>query len=453
MLFNQKLRVGLMSGLAGLALAAAGCSSTRAVSRTADASAPASATAASGSASPQSLAAAPQASGDASPPGSPQASPPEGSTPGSSGASSQGAPSAQAEPQTLTRDALNPGAPLRYTVKRGDTLWGISSLFLRDPWLWPEIWYDNPQVHNPHRIYPGDVLVLGYGADGRPHIYVERGGAARVSGGGTGADASVDADTEEGVVRLEPSLRSSALGAAIPAIPYSAIGAFLSRPAILSTSDVDNAPHVLAFRNEHQVAGAGEDAYVRGLNAPVGARFLVMHIGEKLRDPESGRTLGYQGIYTATAVVARAGDPAKVTLIDPERETLRGDCLIADTSGNPLTFEPQAPSVQVRGRIISVIDDVHAVGQYDIVVINRGTGQGVKPGTVLAVDQQGEVVADRGAAAYDMWGRPDTLARRVQLPNERAGTLLVFKSYDDMSYALVVGASETMQTADIVRNP
>lgn len=430
MFFNQKLRVGLSSGLVGLLLAVAGCSSTRPAARVDNASA-APAVAAPSASTGQDPAATVSATGNAD-----------------SAQSTAVAPAqvAQAAP-TLPPDAVNPNAPMRYTVKHGDTLWGISSLFLRDPWLWPEIWYDNPQIHNPHRIYPGDVLVLAYGADGRPRIYVESSISGSDSGGGGTAGVS-------GVIRLEPRLRSSALEGAIPVIPYSSIAAFLSRPTILSVEQVDHAPHVLAFRDEHQAAGENEEAYVRGLgDAPAGARFLVMHIGEKLKDPESGRLLGYQGLYTATAVVKRTGDPATVTLIVPGRETLRGDCLIPDDNGNPLNFVPRAPTAPVNGLIISVIDDVHAIGQYDIVAINRGTSQGVAPGTVLAVDQVGEAVADRGVAAYDKWGRPDTFAHSVKLPNERAGTLLVFKAYDDMSYALVVGASEQMQVADIVRNP
>ncbi|MGB6449319.1 MAG: LysM domain-containing protein [Steroidobacteraceae bacterium] len=423
MFFHQKLRVGLSSGLVGLLLAVAGCSSTRPAARV---DAPAAPAAAAPSANP-----APDPTATASATGN--AGPAE---------STAVAPAETA--QTLPRDVVNPSAPMRYTVKRGDTLWGISSMFLRDPWLWPEIWYDNPQIHNPHRIYPGDVLVLAYGADGRPRIYVES--SVEGSGGGGGEIS--------GVIRLEPRLRSSALEGAIPTIPYASIAAFLSRPTILSVEQVDHAPHVLAFRDEHQAAGENEEAYVRGLgDAPAGARFLVMHIGERLRDPDSGRLLGYQGLYTATAVVLRPGDPATVTLIEPGRETLRGDCLVPDDNGNPLNFVPRAPTAPVNGRIISVIDDVHAIAQYDIVAINRGTSQGVGPGTVLAVDQVGEAVADRGVAGYDKWGTPDTLAHSVRLPNERAGTLLVFKSYDDMSYALVVGASEQMEVADIVRNP
>ncbi len=412
MLFNQKLKFGFGLVLPGvLLLGAGGCAST-AAGRSPSESAPA-VSAPPAAASGQDLTATQWAIRHA------------------------GAPAAAAAPsETLTRAAVNPTAPLHYTVKRGDTLWGLASMFLKNPWEWPEIWYDNPQIANPHRIYPGDVLVLAYGTDGRARIYVSRGGAVRAR-----------------AVRLEPRLRSAPLAGAIPTIPYSDVSAFLTRPDLLSAGEVDDAPHVLAFTNEHQVAGAGEIAYVRGLDAPAGARFVVMHIGQKIHDPESGRVLGYQGLYTATAVVERAGDPATVLLTDPERETLRGDCLFPDQGRAPLDFEPRPPATQVQGEIISVIDDVDAIGQYDIVAINRGTRAGVGVGTVLAVDQAGRVVADRGIASYDKWGRNDLFAPHVRLPDLRAGTLLVFKAYEDMSYALVVSASQQMQVDDIVRNP
>ncbi|MGH8258729.1 MAG: LysM peptidoglycan-binding domain-containing protein [Steroidobacteraceae bacterium] len=404
MFFNQELKVGFAAGLVCVAFMAAGCSSGHAPIRSQPAADTAGATT-SAAPSDAGLTATEAAIGHADE--QPSAAP------------------------ALTRDAINPGAPMRYTVKRGDTLWGISSLFLRDPWLWPEIWYDNPQIANPHRIYPGDVLVLAYGADGRPHIHVERGDE----------------------VRLEPRLRSSPLDGAIPTIPYSAIAAFLSRPSILTAHEIAHAPHVVAFRNEHQAGGTGYDVYVRGLDAPVGAHFTVFHVGEKLRDPDNGHVLGYEGLYTATAVVDRPGDPTKMTLTDSARETLRGDVLFADTASSPLTFVPRAPTQSVRGRIISVVDNVHLIGQYNIVALNRGTRQGVDAGTVLAVDQAGETVRDLGPASYDSWGRSALFAHRVRLPNERAGTVLVFKAYERMSYALVVGASEQMRIGDIVRNP
>jgi LysM domain len=446
MSFHQELRVGLTAGLAGLLLAAAGCASMHSKTRGPQAT-PAAPVSAAGASSGSAAADGPASDGATSA-GAPQdqaATQDQGPAAAQAAASGGSAPGAQAA-TPLTRDVVNPSAPLHYTVKRGDTLWGISSMFLRDPWLWPEIWYNNPQIHNPHRIYPGDVLVLAFEANGRPRIYVEHGGAAR-------AAAESSGEPQEGEIRLEPHLRSSALAGAIPTIPYSAIAAFLSRPAIVTASEIAGAPHVVAFRDKHQIAGAGQDAYIRGLDAPVGTRFVVMHIGDKLHDPQTGRVLGYQALYTATAQVVRAGHPAKVLLMNPERETIRGDCLFRDEGGAPLNFLPRAPTTRVDGRIISVIDDVNAIGQYDIVAINQGTSRGVGPGTVLAVDQGGKVVTDRGPAAYSNWGRADAFDHQVRLPEERAGTLLVFKSYDDMSYALVVGASEQMQIGDVVRNP
>ena len=332
-----------------------------------------------------------------------------------------------------TADMIKPSAPTQYTVKRGDTLWGISNVFLKNPWQWPEIWYVNPKIHNPHLIYPGDVLVLAYDKGGRPQISVEH----------------------ESALRLEPALRSSPLDEAIPTIPYASIAAFLSRPALLSNQEIKAAPYVLAFPDEHQAAGDNQIVYARGLaNASTGARYSVMHVGDPIVNPENGKTLGYEGIYTATAVVQRPAAVTRTVLVDAARETLRGDCMLPDATATPLTFTPRAPSQQVRGQIISVVNAVALIGQYNIVAINRGAHDGVGPGTVLAIDVAGDVVPDRGAASYESTERNVLgFVKSVRLPSERAGTLLVFKSYDDMSFGLVVGASGPMRIADVVRNP
>jgi LysM domain len=326
---------------------------------------------------------------------------------------------------------INPSAPKSYTVKRGDTLWDISSMFLRDPWLWPEIWYVNNQIANPHLIYPGDVLALAYGADGRPQIRLERGGAAR----------------------LDPRLRSSPLDGAIPTIPYSAISAFLSRPAVLTKDQVKRSPHIVAFRDNHMIAGTGHEVYVRNLKAEQNARFSVMHVGDPLRDPDTGDVLGYQGIYTATALVTVPGSPAKALLSDSERETLEGDRLLAIDNDVPLNFTPRAPAQDVTGRIMSVIDGVELIGQYQIVVINRGKSHGVDAGSVLAVDTAGAIVRDKHRPGRGALSTGSAFAPKVKLPDERAGTLLVFKAFDRLSYALVVGATNPMRVADVVRNP
>src|SRR5580658_3683488 len=191
-------------------------------------------------------------------------------------AGSNSAPeAAAAAPATDTRDMVKPTAPKEYVVKRGDTLWGIASMYLKDPWLWPEVWIINPQVPNPHLIYPGDKLALAYGANGMPQVRL----------------------LESGAVRLDPRLRSEALESAIPTIPYSAIAAFLTRPTVMTSEEIRHAPYVLAFRAMHQVGGQGDEVYVSNL-ASTGAssRYAVVHVDQPLVDPDDGKVVGYEGL-------------------------------------------------------------------------------------------------------------------------------------------------------------
>jgi LysM repeat protein len=330
---------------------------------------------------------------------------------------------------------INPTAPKSYTVKRGDTLWHIASTFLRDPWLWPEVWYINPQVANPHLIYPGDTLALAYGRDGKPMIRLEQGGAAR----------------------MDPRLRSSPLDGAIPTIPYSAISAFLSRPSVLTDEQIRAAPHIVAFRDEHVAAGSGHEVYIADLKATPNSRYSVVHVGDPLRDPDDNKVVGYQGIYTATALVAQPGSPTKALLIDTARETLQGDKVLSADTDVPLNFMLRAPRNDVHGRIISVIDGTQAIGQYQVVVINRGKRHGIDAGHVLAVDTAGKVVPDvygkQSSISHYLGGVGTAFSPKVKLPDERVGTLLVFKSFDRLSYALIVGAADVIHVNDVVHNP
>jgi len=321
-------------------------------------------------------------------------------------------------------------APRSYTVKRGDTLWDIASMFLKDPWLWPEVWIINPQVENPHLIYPGDTLALAYGANGSPQIRLTGGGAAR----------------------LNPRLRSSPLDGAIPTLAYSSIAAFLSRPTVLTKDQIKQAPSVLAFREKHLIGGATNEIYVRNLNAPTASRFSVVHVGEALKDPDSGDVLGYEGIYTATASVLTTSNPSKAVLTDSARETLEGDKLILADQQTPLNFVLSAPPENLKGRIISVVDGTYLIGQYQVVVINRGSRHGVVPGNVMAIDQAGDLVRDR-SGSRGFTAAVFGASKKVRLPEERAGTLLVFRTFDRLSYGLVVGASSEIHVADYVRNP
>ncbi|MGH8302007.1 MAG: LysM peptidoglycan-binding domain-containing protein, partial [Steroidobacteraceae bacterium] len=338
---------------------------------------------------------------------------------------------AQPEASAAPIPQVNPNAPLTYTVKRGDTLWGIASMYLRDPWDWPEVWYINPSIRNPHLIYPGDKLALAYDGKGRPQVRL----------------------VEASALRLEPRLRSAPITAAIPTIPYSAIAAFLERPTVLTKEEVRDAPHVVAFRNDHVIAGSSNVAYIRGLGPDEHARYSVIHVSERLRDPQSGHVLGYLGIYTATALITQpVTTPARAELIDTARETLLGDKLVSTDEQAPLNLEPRAPATPIDGRVAWIVGDTgisDLAGQYDIVVINRGTDAGLEVGNVLEVDEAGEVVHDtygaHGGMLRHLGSMGDSLAPRVRLPNERAGTLLVFKTYPQLSFGLIVGSSDTIK--------
>ena len=377
---------------------------------------------------------APAASGNATAAPAPE---PMTATEAALAAGSNGAPqAAAAAPGTDTRDMVRAGAPKEYIVKRGDTLWGIASMYLKDPWLWPEVWIINPQVPNPHLIYPGDKLALAYGANGMPQVRL----------------------LESGAVRLDPRLRSEALESAIPTIPYSAIAAFLTRPTVMTSEEIRHAPYVLAFRAMHQVGGQGDEVYVSNLasTGATGSRYAVVHVDQPLVDPDDGKVVGYEGLYTATALVQRHTDPAKATLIDPARETVSGDKLLAaDSTEVPLTFTPRPPAREVRGQIIDVVGGTNFAGQFEVVVLNRGTRQGIEPGNVLAIDQAGDVVRDlyRNGRQLGDSSTATSFAKKVQLPEERIGTLLIFKVYERVSYALILGATDSVFKGDYVHNP
>ncbi len=321
--------------------------------------------------------------------------------------------------------ALNPSHPERYVVERGDTLWDIASMFLEDPWYWPEIWQVNPQVENPHLIYPGDVLSLTY-VDGRPQIQLEPGDERRAE-------------------RLSPRIRSEPLEQAIQTIPFEAVRAFLARPAILTEDQLDSLPYVF-HQPEGLLASSGQETYVRGTDAEVGSVFNIVHVGDELVDPDDGTVLGYEGIFVAEARVRRSGDPATVRLTESQREAVVGDLLVPEDRITPMTFVPRAPESDVEGRIISVVGGLSLIGQYQVVALNRGARDGLEPGHVLRVFRTGEVVDDSLA-------RGRSLSQKVRLPDEPAGTMMVFRTFDRMSYGLVMEATRTIAVLDTVRNP
>jgi LysM repeat protein len=331
--------------------------------------------------------------------------------------------------------ALNPSAPKSYVVQKGDTLWHLAQMFLKDPWSWPEIWYLNPEVANPHRIYPGDTLRLAAGKDGKTTQVVLNHPAATVGGG----------------TRLTPLLRSSELEAPIATIPYASIQAFLSRPGVLTREQVKAGPYILSLRDKHLIAGAGNDVYVRRLHAGEGDRYSVLHVGDKLRDPDGHKSLGYLAVYAGQVQVSQAGDPARARISESAREILVGDVLVPESGARVSEFLPHRPRVQVNGRIASVLNAVKLAGQYQIVALNRGSDAGIDPGTVLRVNEAAQRVKDR--CAHINGDATCTSFRSTLLPAEQSGTILVFRVYKDVSFGLVASETSPIAVGDHVVRP
>lgn len=319
---------------------------------------------------------------------------------------------------------LNTDHPDRYVVQKGDTLWDIAGRFLRSPWRWPDIWHVNPQVANPHLIYPGDELELVY-IDGQPRLQLRRGG--------------------ERVVKLSPRVRSRPWDDAIPTIPVSAIAPFLSRPYALDEELGDEAPYIVAFADEHIIGGSDQTAYVRNLAAELEARYHIVRPGDAYRDAETDEILAYEALYIGNGILKRTGDPASVLLTAADLETKTGDRLLPVTQDQPMFhFQPHAPAEAVNGAIIAVMNGVSQIGQYNIVVLDRGRADGLVPGTVLRVLQRGKRVPD--SFTRNAWDK-------VTLPDEEAGLLMVFRSFERISFGLVMHATRAMHVRDKVTNP
>jgi len=328
-------------------------------------------------------------------------------------------------------------APDRYTVQPGDTLWSISRVFLQDAWYWPEIWHANPQVENPHRIYPGDVLSLTY-VDGQPRVTVEQ----RAVGGGA--------------TKLSPEIRSEPLPQAITTVPYDVIASFMGRPTLLDKDQVRSGPYIVAMRDGHMIGAAGNEVYARGLEqAAVDGRYSIIHVGEPLRDPERGEILGYHGLYVGSGAVTREGEIAKLFLTESLREALQGDKLFPEDTSIGIDFIPHAPADAIDGAVIAV-NDYSVVGQYQVVAINRGTREGLEPGHVLAIHEAGVEVRDiyaRGGLSAGLNTGIAGSGKNVALPEERTGLVMVFKANERMSYGLVMEATRPIRTGDVVRQP
>ncbi len=316
--------------------------------------------------------------------------------------------------------ALKDGHPTTYIVKKGDTLWDISGMFLESPWKWPEIWHINPQVANPHLIYPGDKLSLVY-INGQPRLVVSR-----------------NKD-----IKLTPQVRISDLDLAIPAIPLDAIAPFLTESRVVDGGSLNAAPYVLAGKSGHIVSGAGDELFARGQFVEGQESYSIVRPGQAYIDPETEELLGYQAMSVATAkVIDLEGEIANLALNQTSQEVRRSDRLLIDEERRINTnFYPTASDDDVEGYLIAVEGGVSQIGSMDIVVINKGAREGLDIGHVMAIYRVGENVRD-----------PVT-GEIVKVPDSRAGLLMVFRTFEKVSYAIVLKASHALSVMDKVKAP
>ena len=332
--------------------------------------------------------------------------------------------------------AIQENAPDRYTVVKGDTLWGIASRFLKDPWRWPEIWKLNEQqIRDPHWIYPGNVIVLDRSTN-PPQISVETGQAA----------------ASPQTVKLSPRVYSEPLRAdAIPAIPPKAIEPFLAQPLVIEEGGLEKAPRIVATEDDHVYLGSGSKAYVSGLSGSTQKNWQIYRPGKALVDPDTGYTLGIEAEYLGTGQLTRGGDPAIMQIVTAKQEISIGDRVVAMSPPSAAQYLPHAPKTAIKARVVSLYNSLDGgeVGPKAIVAINRGRRDGLEDGHVLALyHAAGTTSQERNRSMYSGARPPE-----VVLPEERYGLVFVFRTFDSVSYALVMETTRPVSAGDRLQTP
>ncbi len=323
---------------------------------------------------------------------------------------------------------VSPDNPGTYTVVKGDTLWDIAGRFLVEPWRWPEIWQANTQIADPHLIYPGDVISLSY-QDGAPVLQVDRPG-------------STAQRTDSRTVKLSPAVRRYDRAEAIPTIPIDAIRSFLSHPLVVQESEIAAWPYVVSSYEELLIAGPGSRIYVEGISdAADRQKYSIYRQGGAYES--NGELLGYEAIYVGEAILDEQADPSSLVVTSAKREVLIGDRLIPQSEADINTdIIPHQPATEVDASVISATDVLSEIGQYQVVVIDAGTSKGVDVGSVLGIYQSGAVITDPVGSE----------ANSITLPEEYAGVLLVFRTFEQVSYGVIMEAINAIHLRDTVRN-
>ena len=360
--------------------------------------------------------------------------------------------------------SLKKNHPDRHIVVKGDTLWGISAKFLKDPWQWPKVWQLNrAQIKNPHLIYPGDVVFLDL-SSGKPQLKLLR-----------------ETVTLEPGVLIEPLKKT-----AISTIPLNVIAPFLSQPLIIEKDQLLTSPRIIAGQDDRVVLSPGTRVYINKIEEGDGINWFVYRPGDNLVDPDTNEILGVEATYLGDAKITKYGEPASADITKAKEEIFTKDRLVPSGDDVISNFVPHAPETAVSGRIINIYGGVADAGPESIVSISRGSANGIEVGHVLAINRYGRVIKDPeapkennassksklnelnfdikrdadGKAIVNFKKEPAKTTTElvlepgmVKLPDERIGLLMVFRVFERVSYALVMQASQPINKLDSVSTP
>ena len=334
-------------------------------------------------------------------------------------------PAHAAQAESKQSPELAPDAPARHVVVTGDTLWGIASTFLKDPYRWNEIWHMNDtEIRNPDLIYPGQVIVL------------DRSGASPVLRLANGNDAAAPGGVP--TVKVEPQIRIEEAQKAIPAIPQQVIEPFLTQPLVADESSLDDAPRIIGIKEDRVMAGSGDTVYAVG-GKPQKKQWQVFRPGKALVDPVSGDKLGYEAVLLGTATLVKTGETSAFQISNAKQEVGRDDRLLPAPAPDILTYPQRLPERKVDGRVIAIYGSGLAGSTYSIISVSRGKRDGLAVGHVLALYTSARDVSS-GLSSFS-------------LPEEHKGLIYVFRVFDRVAYALVMKSSSQVVAGDTVRNP
>ncbi len=349
---------------------------------------------------------------------------------------------------TLT---IRDDAPDSYIVKKGDTLWDISAKFFKDPWKWPQIWGLNKEaIKNPHWIYPGDVVVLDrtsstltvVGPTGEANVAPPpEAGTTETKTAETKPQGATESRVGKGV-RVYPAVRAEpGQHDAIPSIPYADMKPFLNSAQIIEQGELDTAPIIVAGF-ERSLLSMGDTAYVKNLPQDKGVDWQIYRPGAPLIDPITKKVLGYEAAYKGTVHVDKFDTLSTVMIDSAAEEIYPGDRLVQSAGEYPENFIPRAPDSEMSARVIKIVNGIDMAGQKAVVVINKGRREGLQNGHVLAIYRKGARVNGDPFKTSDM-----------ELPDRRYGLLFVFRTFEHVSYGLVMNATMPVEVLDVVQTP